>query len=164
MLRISKITDHGTRILTYMAQQIGVVFAAPQLAEVLDLGVPTVRKILKALTRAGLLQAFRGVAGGYLLVRQATSIRIIDIIDALEDQPFGLTECTLDHKQCSQEKSCSTRASWQKINRVIRHALENISLADMMDAAPHRLSGKAQLLLSRPSISRHSSRATSLRK
>ena len=53
------------------------------------------------------------------------------VIDALEG-PLALTECSSDTSTCSQESYCTIRGNWQRINEVIRGALETVSLAEMV--------------------------------
>src|SRR5688572_2359891 len=95
MLRISKITDYGTLLMSQMAIQPERVHSASELALLLGLGLPTVSRILKTLARHGLLVAVRGIHGGYSLSRPPQSISMADIVDALEEQPFGMTQCSV---------------------------------------------------------------------
>lgn len=134
MLRISKLADYGTMVLAYMARRPERLCSAADIAEALHLGQPTVSKILKTLARHQLLVAFRGINGGYTLARAPHSISVAQIIDAMEDQPFGLTECSSLEGLCSQEEGCLIRANWKRINVVVRRALEGVTLADMISA------------------------------
>lgn len=138
MLRISKITDYGTLVLTRIAAQPDRHLSANELADSLGLGLPTVSKVLKALARHGLVTSVRGAHGGYNLARPAGAITMAQIIDALEEQPFGLTECSASTGVCERETGCGIRVNWLHINNVVRRALEAVSLADMTDAAPVR--------------------------
>lgn len=132
MLRISKIIDYGTIVLTHMAGEPDRVFSASDLASALGLGQPTVSKILKLLGQRELVKSSRGARGGYMLGKSARHISIADIIDALDDQPFGLTECTALPGACSSEADCHIRPNWQRINAIVRSTLENVSVADML--------------------------------
>jgi len=140
MLRVSKLIDYGTLMLTHMAQQPERVFSAPELASTLGLRQPVVSKILKILGQHALLTSSRGVHGGYALARPARLINLAQVIDALEDQPFGLTECTAMPGTCHIETDCHMRMNWQRINRVVRRTLEGISIADMRRPARTGLS------------------------
>ncbi|MYN12042.1 SUF system Fe-S cluster assembly regulator [Pusillimonas sp. TS35] len=131
MLRISKIMDYGTLVLTHMAGAPTGVYSAADLAATLGLGQPTVSKILKLLGQHGLVRGSRGARGGYTLSRPASQISIADVIDALEEQPFGLTECTAQPGACSVEAGCHIRSNWQRINAIVRRTLEDVSIADM---------------------------------
>ncbi|WP_341649620.1 SUF system Fe-S cluster assembly regulator [Thauera humireducens] len=106
MLRISKLTDYGTLIVTHMATTPERVISATELADALGLGLATVSKILKALGRHGLVLSQRGTRGGYVLARPPAQISIADLIDALEEQPFGLTECSANNGTCNLETGC----------------------------------------------------------
>src|SRR3546814_23738 len=136
VLRISKIIDYGTLVLTHMASRPERMFSASDLASTLGLGQPTVSKILKLLGQHELVTSSRGARGGYVLSRPASQISVADIIDALEEQPFGLTECTDLPGACSVEAGCHIRSNWQRINAIVRHTLEEVSVADMIRTTP----------------------------
>lgn len=131
MLRISKIMDYGTLVLTYMAGCPERLCSAPELARALGLNPPTVSKVLKLLGRHELVRSVRGAQGGYTLSRPAAQISIAQVIDALEEQPFGLTECTAVPGSCDFEAGCNLRDNWQRINAIVRRTLEDVSVADM---------------------------------
>lgn len=132
MLRISKIMDYGTLVLTHMAGAPDRLFSASGLATALGLGPATVSKILKMLGQHGLVISTRGSRGGYSLARPADQISIAQIIDALDDQPFGLTECTATPGVCNVEADCHIRTNWERINNIVRRTLEEVSVADMV--------------------------------
>lgn len=132
MLRISKIVDYGTLVLTHMASQPSCVYSANDLAGTLGLGQPIVSKVLKLLNQHGLVISLRGAHGGYRLSRAPEQINIAQVIDALEDQPFGLTECTATPGLCSVEADCHIRSHWQRINAIVRQSLEAVSIAEMV--------------------------------
>lgn len=141
MLRISKIVDYGTLVLTHMAACPDRVFSVADLASTLGLGQPTVSKVLKALARSELVKSSRGPHGGYVLSRPPERISIAQLVDALEDQPFGLTECSATPGVCSFEAGCQIRSNWQRINAIVRRTLEDVSVADMLRPLPLDYSG-----------------------
>lgn len=132
MLRISKIVDYGILVLTHMGSDSSAVYSANELATSLSLGQPIVSKVLKLLAQHELVSSIRGARGGYKLARDASAINIAQVIDALEDQPFGLTECTALPGVCSVEDLCHIRPYWQRINLIVRSTLEAVSVADMI--------------------------------
>lgn len=133
MLRVSKIIDYGTLLLTHMASDPQRVFSATDLASALGLGQPVVSKVLKSLAQREIVKSTRGARGGYALGRAPEDISIADIIDALDDQPFGLTECTATPGACSVEAACNIRSNWHRINAAVRKTLEQVSVADMVN-------------------------------
>jgi FeS assembly SUF system regulator len=130
MLRISKLTDYATALLTQLAGMPERQVSAQQLATEARLPLPTVAALLKRLGRAGLVRGSRGVAGGYSLARPPKDISVAEIIAVIEG-PVALTECALGDGNCSLESDCVTRANWRQISRAVRVALEAVTLADM---------------------------------
>ncbi len=139
MIRLTKQADYGIVLVTQLAQNGRA--AAAELAAQTHLPAPMVSKILKLLAKSGLLTSHRGVLGGYELARSAAEINVADVILALEG-PIALTECSehSDH-ECSYEAFCRVRENWQRINRAVRGALEDITIADM--ARPNFMAGTA---------------------
>ena len=136
MLRIAKLTDYATGLMTQMAHQPERWVSAQQLAVELSLPAPTVARLLKLLGRAGLVVSQRGKAGGYGLARPAREISVAEVIAAIEG-PVALTECALGEGRCSLERDCATRANWRVISQAVQVALEAVSLADMAAPRPH---------------------------
>ena len=86
---------------------------------------------LKKLVKTRLLQSHRGVKGGYSLNRTLAQITAAEFIEAL-DGPVALTACVDGAEDaCNVESLCPVRGGWDRVNRAIRAALEEISLADL---------------------------------
>ena len=130
MLRLSKLTDYSTVIMSYMAREPGDIYSVAQMAAALGMATPTASKIMKMLARRGLVQSLRGTKGGYLLARPPDQISIAEVIDAMEGT-LGVTECSMRKGLCAREAGCSIRNNWRDINRVIRQKLDQVTLADM---------------------------------
>jgi FeS assembly SUF system regulator len=130
MLRMSKLADYGTVIMTAMARDPDAVHSASIITAATGVAMPTVAKVLKVLTRGGVVESLRGTNGGYLLPRPPTRITLAEVIAAV-DGPIGITECSTMPGLCIQEGVCAVRANWQKVNRVIYEALQQVTLADM---------------------------------
>ncbi|HJT99322.1 MAG TPA: SUF system Fe-S cluster assembly regulator [Rhodanobacteraceae bacterium] len=136
MLRVSKLTDYATVVMTSLAAADGVM-SAQALAERARLELPTVSKLLKQLAQAGLVASTRGINGGYRLARAPERITIADIVTAMEG-PIGMTECSAHAGLCGHEPHCGVRVNWQRINQAIAGALANVSLADMLHPPPRQ--------------------------
>lgn len=130
MLRMSKLTDYGTLVLSQLPAGSGEPASAGAVAGKTHLAVPTVSKLLKALTRSGLVVSTRGSHGGYALARAPEDITAAQIIDALEG-PVAITQCSADNGACNLESWCRVGRAWQRINLGIRQALQEVTLADL---------------------------------
>jgi FeS assembly SUF system regulator len=137
MLRVTKLTDYATLVLTMMASRPDAVHSAADLAERARLEAPTVSKVLKPLAHAGLVEGFRGVHGGYRLARAPAAISLIEIVEAIEG-PLGMTECSVHAGNCGIEDHCGVRANWRRVNDVVTEALRGVTLAQMLLPPPKR--------------------------
>jgi FeS assembly SUF system regulator len=138
MIKLSRLTDYAVTLLTQMVNERKSVWSAADLAEKSDLPMPTVAKILKQLAKSEIICAHRGAAGGYRLARAPMDIPIISIIEAM-DGPITMTNCAKEgDSHCRIEKICPANGNWNKVNRVIRDALQAVSLADMAQSPSPR--------------------------
>mgnify|MGYP003605133425 FL=1 len=135
MLRVTKLTDYASVVLTVLASDPAAVLSASELAERAGLEVPTVAKLLKPLAQPGPVAGSRGPNGGYKLARDAADISLVEIVEAMEG-PLGMTECSVHAGQCGIEDSCGVRANWRRINDVVADALRGVSLAQMLGPMP----------------------------
>ena len=138
MLRVSKLTDYATVVMTCLVASGDEVQSAQCLAERAHLEVPTVSKLLKQLAQAGLVVSMRGINGGYRLAHAPERISIAAIVTAMEG-PIGMTECSVHAGLCDHESHCGVRVNWQRINQAIAGALESVTLADMVKPLPKRV-------------------------
>lgn len=146
MLKLSKLTDYGTLLMTLLAADPGTACNAQTLAEKSHLAAPTVAKLMKLLAKAGLVESTRGARGGYRLSRAPATITVADVVRALEG-PIAITGCSVHGGGCGIEASCAARANWRLINTAIRQSLEAVTLAQM--AAPPRRAPEAPLRFQR---------------
>lgn len=134
MLKISKLTDYGLLATVYLARKRGEVVAAREVAEFYHLPAPMITKVLKVLHQGGVIESRRGVAGGYTFAGDAESITLGQLLDLLEG-PWDLVECeTTDdsgHALCSIRRACPSRRFMFGINRAIKTAFDQITLADL---------------------------------
>ncbi len=156
MFRLSKTTDYGIVLMAQLANHASAIHQArpvdptdrsgdsgskwpkalaPQnareLAESSELPMPMVSKILKALAKEGLLISQRGSKGGYSLARAPEDLPVAEMIRVLEG-PVALTDCAIGPLLCEHEKMCVVREPWLRISRVVERALENVTLADLV--------------------------------
>lgn len=134
MLRLSKLTDYATVILSHIAKDSVQTHSAVGVAEATGIALPTVSKVLKILVNAKVLVSTRGIKGGYALARPPENISVAEVISALEG-PIALTECSISHEGCEQASGCGISGNWGLINQAIHNALEAITLADMIKPA-----------------------------
>jgi FeS assembly SUF system regulator len=141
MLKLGKLADYGTMVVTVLAAEPDRLHSAQDLAARTHVSAPTVSKLLKQLTKGGVVESLRGAHGGYKLARPAADITVADVIAAI-DGPFALTECSVHKGDCAVESTCGVRGNWRLISTAIHQALKSVTLADM--ARPGGRPGAAQ--------------------
>ena len=130
MLKISKLTDYATVIMSFLAHDLSTVFSATVVAQGTHLSTPTVSKILKMLWRAKLVKSFRGTEGGYQLAKSPKEITVAEMVSAIEGK-LAVTQCCVGKNLCALDTLCGVKENWQVINRVILKALQGLTLEDM---------------------------------
>ncbi len=105
MLRVSKLTDYATVILTHIAHQPDELHTASDITSETGVALPT--------------------------VSNPSETNVAEIIIAIEG-PISMTECSTSSGICEQEPSCEIKGNWHLINRAVYTAIEAVSLADMI--------------------------------
>ncbi|MEM8984278.1 MAG: Rrf2 family transcriptional regulator [Pseudomonadota bacterium] len=127
----------------------GAALPGDALAEFLGVPTPYLAKQLQALSRAGIVQAKRGVAGGYRLAQQPDALSLWDVMAAIDgaDPAFRCTEvrrsgpCGAAAADC--KKPCPIAAAFHRAEAGYRQALRAVRLTDVVagvaeEAAPAR--------------------------
>lgn len=137
MLRLAKLTDYAIVVLAHLARHAHqCVHPASELAEATQLPLPTAQKVLKKLTRGGLLLSSRGAHGGYSLARDPATLTLVEVIETVEG-PVGLTACSVvEGETCDNEAHCHLSGHWPVINDAVRSALEAVTILDLARTAP----------------------------
>jgi FeS assembly SUF system regulator len=137
MLRLSNLADYGVVVMTAAARAAvdpaASLTSAAQVSGLTGIPAPTVAKLMGQLGRAGLLTSQRGVAGGFALARPAAAISLADIVEAI-DGPIALTHCGTADADCDLSHACAVRPHWAPVNRAVKSALAQVSLADLAPA------------------------------
>lgn len=97
-MRLTKTTSHAIRILIDCAEAAGGLVKVAEIAKRLDITPLNVFKVVHLLSRAGFVEAVRGRNGGVRLARAAQSIRIGEIVRAMEATQVEITGGAVDAK------------------------------------------------------------------
>jgi FeS assembly SUF system regulator len=134
MIKLSKLTDYAVVVLAVMAQDNGRLMTASVLSEKTTLPEPTVAKVLKLLAKGGVVMSTRGASGGYQLTNLPAEISIARVVIALEG-PVELAACVEGGEGCcAHSHVCTIKGKWNPINLAMKNALEQVTLAQMIEA------------------------------
>lgn len=142
-MRFSKKADYGLMALQYIASLQSGYSASPRLvntkeiAEEYNIPVELLAKVLQTLAKHGIIESQNGPKGGYLLAREAGSITIAQVLEAIEG-PLGITDCyhEKDAASCLQHQHCNIRTPLLKVQDSIYQLLNSMTIDDMMGGTP----------------------------
>ena len=122
----------------------GEPVALADIAERQDISLSYLEQLFGKLRKGAQVKSVRGPGGGYLLARDASEMRISDIIMAV-DEPIKATRCTPGSPEgCRTDRSrCLTHDLWEELGNQIYLYLSSISLADVIG---NRVLGTSGLL------------------
>ncbi len=84
-MKLQKATLFALFSVLELARDPGRQMSAAEIAKVYDISVNHLAKVLRELGRAGLVEAVRGVGGGYRFSGNAKRTSLYDVIDLFED-------------------------------------------------------------------------------
>lgn len=129
---LSESSEHVLRALTWIAalpRQDAV--AAGDIAAGAKVPRRYLSKILARLTRSGVLEARRGVNGGYRLARPANRIHLIDVVGPFEPT-LGNDSCVFGGgRACGDRNQCAVHKDWGRIREALLRFLEHTTLAEI---------------------------------
>lgn len=79
----------------------------------------------------GLVMGHRGPSGGYTLCRAMEDIYLTDVLDAV-DEGVDTMRCA-GKMNCQGNRQCLTHTVWEKVERKIRGAMAELSVADLIN-------------------------------
>lgn len=89
-------------------------------------------QLLLKLKNSGLIATERGKSGGYIPVKPAEELTLMDMLKAVEEEIMPL-ECFGNIPICPLTSSCFTKDFWFNLKQEIEKALSNITLKSIID-------------------------------
>jgi Rrf2 family protein len=137
VLKVSQKLEYAMRAMIELAQREGDgLIPARQIAERQHIPVRFLEQQLGALSRAGIVESFRGAGGGCRLARPAERITMADVADAIEGQIYPMFCLEPSDHTCFQDSRCGLQGFWADVARAIDTVFRETTVADL--AARHR--------------------------
>jgi len=129
--------EYGLRCLLQLAKTPqGQVVSVKEIASKEGLSSAYVEKLLRILSRAGLVHSVRGTKGGYVLNRPASSTTMGEVVRALgtvESTDHICKSFTGKEVSCVHFNDCGIRSVWSGLTTYIQRFLDQTTLASVMD-------------------------------
>lgn len=152
MTLLSRKADYALLILSYLHEH-KTGGTARAVAEQFGLSRPFVANILKQLCQKKLVVSHRGVKGGYALARDASSVTLADLLEAVEED-FRLTVCNnSEHAHdvtCEHSGTCTVKGPLAEVHARLVGVLRGVSLADVFETGARPSALHSLTVLSAP--------------
>jgi len=123
-MQLSRKADYALRAVRHLSTlPKGKLGSINAIAEAEAIPREFLAKILKDLTRSGILVSYQGVTGGYRLSKTPREVSFLDVIEAIEG-PVHINLCTEGPRcGCDQYGNCLFRGFWETQETVLKKAL-----------------------------------------
>jgi len=93
-------------------------------------------QLFRRLCAAGLVEGVKGPGGGYRLARDAATIRVGDVVRAVEG-PIAVVHCAIPDSEpsCNRVERCVAYLLWKRLSEAMAEFLDSITLKDLCDQA-----------------------------
>lgn len=152
MLKISQKLEYAMRAMIELAQRKdeGVLVPAREIAERQQIPLRFLEQQLGALSKAGIVESFRGSGGGCKLAREPDTITVGQIADAIEGQMFPVFCLEPSDHTCFQDSRCGLQGFWGDVARAVSTVFDETTVADL--AARHQQMTPGRIVLSPESL------------
>lgn len=101
-----------------------------QISDELDVSFHYLTKILQVLTKAKIMESYKGPNGGVRLSRDADSIFLLDIIEAVDGSDI-FSKCILGLPECGDDKPCPIHSQTDESMVKLQKLFKDTSLAKL---------------------------------
>jgi Rrf2 family protein len=133
-MQLTRAADYAVRVMIHLATQPeGAVVSRTFLARAAEAPESFLSKILQALARAGLIQARRGVSGGFSLLSRGAEASLLDVVECI-DGPVALNVCVTSGASCHRQPECAAHQVWLRAQSAMLSVLREAKIAEMVPA------------------------------
>lgn len=130
-MHFSKTAEYAIRVLSYLHRHGETSHSVNVLHQELDLPYKYLTKLMTELVKKGLVNASRGREGGLSLARDADSICLSDILEAIGES-LEHERCILGLGKCDALNPCALHDQWVKPKEMIETMLTTTTLASLI--------------------------------
>jgi Rrf2 family protein len=119
--------------MTHLArQEKGIVVSRKEIAEATDTPSQFLAKIAQDLSKAGFIEIRQGTKGGFILIRSAETITLLDVVESIMGE-IVLNDCVVKPGSCRISGECAVYRVWVRARRQLRDTLREANFADLAE-------------------------------
>ena len=131
-LELTRRGDYAVRaMLAIVASDDARPMSVRRIADSMAIPPRILPSVMRALLRAGLIEAHEGRSGGYRLAIPATEVSLLTVIEALEGDTRRKT-CVLRGGPCGRDGHCAVHAAFYEAQEALRSELARATLAEVV--------------------------------
>jgi Rrf2 family protein len=123
-MQIKRETDYAIRCIHYLASKKDTVIMIDEIASQMKIPKTFLAKILQRLAKKSIVKSFRGIKGGFQLAREASTINLLEAIEAIQG-PMFINRCAVDPKTCDLSSTCAIHPVWLDIQEQVKKVLQS---------------------------------------
>ena len=136
-MKITAQEEYGLRCLLQLARAPqGQLVSVKEIASKEGISSAYAEKLLRILSRSGLVHSVRGLRGGYMLNRPPTQTTLGEVIRALGTMESTNHICTVftgNQESCVHFSDCGIRSIWSGLTNYIQSFLDQTTLASLLE-------------------------------
>lgn len=129
-MQLKQFTDYALRVLLFVGRERERTCTMAEIAAHYGISLEHLRKVVHRLARLGYLRSARGRGGGIALGRNAAAIRVGEVVVAMEGD-LHVIDCQA--LECVLLPGCSLKSALDRASRAFVAALNEVTLADLLD-------------------------------
>lgn len=131
-LDLTKRSDYAIRAMLALTKAPEGLLSSRKIAEEMKIPPRFLPQIMGDLTRAGLVYAHPGRAGGYKLAELADKVTLLRVIEAVEGDPHRQI-CVMRGTPCGRDGECGVHAIFYSAEGALLDRLDGATLQGVID-------------------------------
>lgn len=126
-MQLNKTTDYAVRIVYFLSNE-NRIFTSEEISKATGVSRGYVMSILRNLLKAGLVEAIRGIKGGFHLKKKPDKISLFDVIKTME-VTICINQCLDEEKNCNllATGQCPVRRFYLSLQEQMESELKNMT-------------------------------------
>jgi Rrf2 family protein len=127
-MQLLNTSQYAIRVLVYILKYGKErLCSAKEISEKLNIPYKFLTRIMLELVNHCLIESIKGRDGGYRLIKEASSIRVLDVLELFNDVDDKV-QCILGIGQCDCQNKCAMHDQWVVPRDMIHNMYSNTTL------------------------------------
>ena len=132
-MRFSTRSEYGLRAIIELGRHWGnPPVSIKKVAEKTDIPYQYLEQLVQKLRKGGLVNALRGVRGGYVLSRNPSEMTVGDVLRSVEGDLAPYRCPIVGPYQCPRQGQCVAKYVWEKVAKVVNAAVDEITIGSLI--------------------------------